>query len=540
MFDGQLWQSVNLRAFPKLPALFISRLTEHIGPFVKALDLLGHTGLASCTLLDVANNLRVPSAPTAGYTHTQLTTINLQGCNVITTQSLHHLLINSPFLRTLCVKGLRAVTNATLDVLALCPHLTALDMGRCSNIDGNGVRSLGAAVLARDARLALKELRLSGLQEVDDNMLATLGRAAPHLEVLDLSYCHTLHNSALEAFVCYPNLGGMDGVPTVSLTAREAGREARDPRRFIRRVTALRHLVLSYCILLTDVACSNLAHALPRLEFLELAGIGGELHDDGLVRLLRTTPYLRRLDLEDASSITDNVLSALTPPPSPSDMDADDTISSGRGRSATLSPSMQTGHALEHLIVSYTTQLTNGALTALIHGCPRLRVLEADGTHISGTVVRQFVRQIRERQTQGAELVVVDCRLIGEYVIRDLAVHTRPRRGWRAWEARKLGYLDGRDEEDLKVGQDECDEERVVLKSFYNWQTVDAVRAARERRRKATKRAQTSGRLEQASKTEVSKWTGKVKWWSPSRRSSGNNTPAMDNMDPDRDGCIVM
>jgi F-box/leucine-rich repeat protein 2/20 len=38
----------------------------------------------------------------------------------------------------------------------------------------------------------------------------------------------------------------------------------------------------------------------------------------------------------------------------------------------------------------------------------------------------------------------------------------------RSWEARKLRYLDGRDEEDLKVGQGECDEKRVVIKSFYS------------------------------------------------------------------------
>jgi hypothetical protein len=53
----------------------------------------------------------------------------------------------------------------------------------------------------------------------------------------------------------------------------------------------------------------------------------------------------------------------------------------------------------------------------------------------------------------------------------------RPRNGWRSWETRKLGYLDGRDEEDLKVGQDKCDEKRVVIKSFYSWQIVDDVRA---------------------------------------------------------------
>jgi hypothetical protein len=60
----------------------------------------------------------------------------------------------------------------------------------------------------------------------------------------------------------------------------------------------------------------------------------------------------------------------------------------------------------------------------------------------------------------------------------------RSRKGWRSWEARKLGYLDGRDEEDLKVGQDECDEKRVVIKSFYSWQIVDDVREWRRASKK--------------------------------------------------------
>ncbi|KAI6133624.1 hypothetical protein EV401DRAFT_1848320 [Pisolithus croceorrhizus] len=508
VFDGQLWEDVDLQAFPKLPALFLARLAENIGPFVKQLDLSGHTSLASNTLADMTNSLCVRSAPTLDFTYTQLTTVNLQGCTNLTTQSLHGLLIRSPFLRSLCVKGLGAVTNATFDVLALCQHLTSLNMNHCIHIDGEGLRAFGAAVLLRGACLALKELRLSGIQDV-----------------LDLSYCPSLHNSALAALVSCTE-EEKDKTKTISLTAREAGMAIRDSRRYIRRVTALRHLSLSHCSLLTDIACSNLAYALPRLEFLELAGIGGELHDDGLVKLLNTTPLLRRLDLEDASSITDAVLSALTP------VKEDDSAPAGD-----VAP-LHTGHALEHLVVSHASRLTNDGFSSLIRGCPKLRFLEADSTLVSGSVVREFVCTSRERRIKDAHFIAVDCRLVGENVVKDVMTHTRPRRGWRSWEARKLGYLDGRDGEDLKVGQDECDKERVVLKSFYNWQMVDAVKAARDRKRKATKKLRDNGSSEQVSELEEGKWTSRMKWWSPSRRSSGNNTPGLD--DSDRDGCVIM
>jgi len=52
---------------------------------------------------------------------------------------------------------------------------------------------------------------------------------------------------------------------------------------------------------------------MPQLEFLELGRVGGDLKDDGIVRLLETLPNLRKLDLEDANEITDDVLRAITP-----------------------------------------------------------------------------------------------------------------------------------------------------------------------------------------------------------------------------------
>ncbi|KAF8559938.1 RNI-like protein [Imleria badia] len=526
VFDGQLWQSVDLRAFPAASSNFLASLVELSGPFIKNLDLSGHTYLSPTALIDIAGDLCVRSAPVVNFTYTQLTAITLQGCTALTTQSLHSLLIRSPFLRSLNVKGLQAVTNATFDVLVLCSHLTSLNMSRCINIDGDGVCAFGAAVMARGARLALKELWLCGLAMVDDDTLATLGKAAPHLEVLDLSYCRGLHNSALEAFVSCEDDEKAFG-ETVSLTSRQAGRDPREWRRYVRRVTALRHLSLSNCIMLTDTACSNLAHSVPRLEFLELAGIGKTLKDDGLVHLLGTTPFIRKLDLEDASDITDAVLEVLTPEPA---------VEEESPTSSKKTEPPQPGHALEHLTVSCATNLTNDAFKALIRGCSKLRVLEADGTFISGMVLKDFVRQVCERGINDAGLVVVDCRSVGERSVKDMVVNTRPRKGWRTWEARKLGYLDGRDGEELKVGQDECDEKRVVIKSFYSWQTVDAVRHMRERKKKANKKSQSaSGPLSEPE--DGWKLPGKMRWWPSSRITSGNNTPGEDS---DRDGCVVM
>jgi F-box/leucine-rich repeat protein 2/20 len=427
----------------------------------------------------------------------------------------------------LCLKGLSAVTNTTCDIIAVyCTRLVVLDLGRCTNLDAGGIRSLAMTAASRGEYLTLKELRLSGLKHVDDYMMAALGRAAPYLEVLDLSYVRQLHNTAVEAFVACADDDEEDeenGLRIVCLNAREAGRNIDELNTYRRRVTRLRHLSLSSCLLLTDTACSHLAHSVPVLEYLELAGIGSSLEDDGLIRLLNTTPLLKRLDLEDASSITDAILATLTPVP-PED-EADDAL---------LPPESP----LEHLVISGALEVSDDALLALIRGCARLRVLEADNTRMGPVVLKSFVRTARRRARTDAKIVAIDCRGFGETLLKDLALHTRPRLGWRAFGARALGYLDARDGsvEDFKLGQDECDPGRVVVKTFYGWQTVDAVQMGREKRRKAKTRRAAN---ESAGSSDMDDGVGRgTRWWSPGGRRSGASSPPA--VPESNEGCTIM
>ena len=91
------------------------------------------------------------------------------------------------------------------------------------------------------------------------------------------------------------------------------------------------------------------------------------------------------------------------------------------------------GHALEHLVISYAGNVTNQALLNLIRNCTSLRVLEADNTRMTGLVLREFVQTMRARKTPDARVVAVDCRSVGEQVVKELAPQTRPRLGWRSW-----------------------------------------------------------------------------------------------------------
>jgi len=468
--DGQLWSNLDLRPFPKMPDSQLLRILQSAGSFITSLNLSYRRSLLPSCLESLTDSLSVVEGMRVGPSYNQLTCLSMNGCSTITTPSLHYLLTRSPCLETSSLKGMPAVTNETCEILSQhCPRLLSLDLSRCKNLTGAGIRIFASSAVARAKQLSLVELRLSGLKGITDSMMSALGKAAPFLEVLDLSYCRDLHNSSLDAFVACTEDFALD---SISLTARQAGRNP-SGGRFQRRITRLRHLSLSSCPLLTDIACSHLAFAMPQLELLELAGIGTELKDDGVIRLLETLPNLRKLDLEDAVDITDSVLRAITPS-SPSDTVGYDH--------------RVPGHALEHLIVSCAAQLSNDAFLALIRNCTRLRVLEADSTRISTAAVKEFVSVARERNILDASMVAIDCRSMNESVIKELADSTRPRLGWRAYEARKLAFLDGRDDEALGVGQDECNPQRVVLKTFASWQTVDAVAAARSKRRKGWRR----------------------------------------------------
>ena len=525
-------------------------------------------------------------------------------------------------LERLNVKGLKAVTNVTLDVLSTsAPLITHLNLSRCLNIDAEGLRSYFTAVMDREETLRLRDLRVSGLRRMDDDVMEKMGRTCPELEVLDLSYAKDLHNSAVEAFVRWPEDWGVPSPPaspfsppssspttgfpfpspsswpslasfpssflsaseererrervvgpalkwnhrqeSILLTSKDAGRDPGDPTRYRRRLTQLRHINFSCCMLLTDIAASHLAHTVPRLEFFEMGGIGGEVREEGLIRLFRTTPWVRKIDLEDAADVGDALIEVLIPDPSSSDA-VSPVLADG--------PAPQPGHALEDLIISHAAGVNNDALLALVRRCARLRVLEADGTRILPGTVREFVKLSGERGMRDARLVAIDCRSIGDGATREIFSLIRPRLGWRAYGARKLGYFDSRDDEygDIaaevgggdsgrrnadSVVMDECDPERVVVKTFYTWQVVDQVKAAREKRAKAGKAAG-KGRNSRNRTSDDSGVGGvgggggggggaRMRWWpgagsGRSSRFAGAGTPTILETGPDREVCVLM
>ncbi|KAN0060475.1 hypothetical protein ACQY0O_007806 [Thecaphora frezii] len=191
-----------------------------------------------------------------------------------------------------------------------------------------------------------------------------------------------------------------------------------------------------------------------------------------------------------------------------------------------------TGTHLTHLVLSSAKQVTAAALMLLIRRCPHLRHLEVDDTPAGDSVAREFVHLARQRKARDAYISLVDCRGLTRGASQELASlegadgGTRPRCGQRGWAFRHFYYddadaaaIDGfsaspskatssqnRAGKDVRqgadvaagptaaalraaLGQDECNRNKVVLKSFYAWESVDARKKARRRAEaKAAKR----------------------------------------------------
>ncbi len=359
----------------------MSDLLHHVARFLIQVDLHGWR-----TLPDLA--LRRALVPAAGVL--KLQKLDLRFCNQVSPSTLAGLLAAGPDLRHLDVRGLEAVDWPMIQSLnASCPRLESLDISFCR----------GAGTLEDEAFSTSGEWRRLTTLKAAGGMLGrgvlrTLAQDLARLETLDLSYSPSITDDELldltrmdkdPALETYDLLDSLI-LPTevVRLRPMQAGLPAHmasDGGLICRRLLALRHLSLTRCSRITEQGCHYLAYAVPKLELLELAGIGVHLRDDGLVALLNSTPLIRKIDLESAIEVTDKVILALTPP-----------------RHASVEKEEHPGLRLESLSLGYASGVTTDALMRLIRGCPRLQHLGLDVSRFS-QILSRSADAIMDRRT---------------------------------------------------------------------------------------------------------------------------------------------
>ncbi|KAG9102288.1 hypothetical protein FS749_009628 [Ceratobasidium sp. UAMH 11750] len=432
------------------------------------------------SLLTLTRFDALPAPPTRT---TNLTRLVLSSCIKLPTQALNALLSASPSLTRLEMRALPAVTDETCTILATrCHSLTWLDLGCCPNL---GARTL-PSILGTNTDGGFKHLRvlhMSGYPHVDTPIFKQLGETlGGTLETLDLAGVWGVTDACLAAFVdMEPSTAQVEmarltqverwararasddrteiipPTPFVSLAARETGLESTLPGPFFRRRTALRHLNLSGCRRVSDTGIGALAHAVPDLETLQLAGIGPIMSPPGLVPLFRTTRKIRGVDFEDAN-ISDSVLEALTT-----------TKTKQR-------PSHLTSRSKSLCAPIPSTQATR-PLTSFFPAAPSSLQARLPKSYAPTIVWSDSL--FVPRGLVGAEISTIDTRFVTGGDLPTSSI--RPRRGTREWATRGLGYVGARDP-NTSDADDECDERNMVVKAYWSWQSVDGLL---ERRRAA-------------------------------------------------------
>ncbi|CAE6480788.1 unnamed protein product, partial [Rhizoctonia solani] len=310
---GPCLTDLDLRGFTCFNALHAERVVGWISaPTVAIPKSEGDIPLVP-SLLSLT---RYDTLPTLPSKTTNLTRLVLSSCFQLSSQALHALLSASPHIVHLEMRALQAVTDETCSILSSnCRMITYLDISRCSNLGPEALTHICGIArphIPNTGLLRLKTLHMAGYAYVDSTSLRRLGaHLGRTLETLNLAGAWGTSDAAIAAYVeIQPTaaqierskmaeierwararraVGVKEGeeseVEFVTLCAREAGLDPTLPGPFYRRQTALRHLNVSGCRRLTDVGLASLAHAVPKLEVLEVAGVAG-IGQPGLVKLL--------------------------------------------------------------------------------------------------------------------------------------------------------------------------------------------------------------------------------------------------------------
>ncbi|GAA5924830.1 uncharacterized protein JCM15063_005745 [Sporobolomyces koalae] len=491
--DGQLWPdgpSTRLIGSDALRSGALARLFDESGAFVKTLDLRGSGKTVTSKLLESIIH-------GAGCLHiegkTRLATIDLTGCLSLSSRSISLLLSSSPSLQAITLFALPQIVDSHISTLARsCPQLASLNVSRCRNLAAPALLNLCQEHRRSDLRLQV--VKAANLAQMTDAVAHALFTAHPELVVVDINFSPLLTDRVFERIFDLqdpPDYPGSE-IPSQAPFFRTSD----GPRRVLAH---LQHLNLTGCSGLTSRALSYFhtpsrsslvpQSLVPNLRTLELSRLPRSFdrsnHLSRFLESVRST--LIKLDLEDGVELDDPVLVALGPSPT-----------------------------LECLIINACSSFSDAAISDFVRQCTRLLVLEADGTDISDSTSKEFIRLVQARQlartpdeAQIRKLSILDNRmtarrLVSRGEIDETWIRTRTgSRGW--WTGQAVGFYHDQEDEDIPTTQDsveeeenqsasrnkptkrgleECDPDRIVVRSFYSHLQVDVADLERERRRK--------------------------------------------------------
>lgn len=152
---------------------------------------------------------------------TLLHKLDLSCCSRVTDPSMIAICRSLPDLRDLCVRRCRAISNIGVAEIQNLTNLVKLDLSNCDMVTSDGI-SLG---LCQKYNTTLKQLYLSGINNMTEDTVVKLAQHLPNLTHLDLGYCITaVTDIALQAifqhqvWLQYLKLSGCNRITDVGLT----------------------------------------------------------------------------------------------------------------------------------------------------------------------------------------------------------------------------------------------------------------------------------------------------------------------------------
>ncbi|WWD20969.1 hypothetical protein CI109_105448 [Kwoniella shandongensis] len=486
-FDGQLWQLVHLA--PMAHCMHIEtlrRILTQAQSFVTLISLRGMDNLIGSQLIDMLSTIDGSSAGNGRFP--SLTTLDLRGCKSLSVASICAFIQNAPHLTSINLKGVQAVSSEVIRcITAYTTQLEQLDVSRCCDLSLNDMVVFVESMQEEQSK-RLTSLRLAGIKGYGGaagKLLPSISARLVNLETLDLQDCVDVNDEDFKLLV-----------------------ERLDKTN---QTSNLRHLNLSGCLTLTPTTLQTLTKRFPNMTHLELANMPDmfkerDNEDMYLVRLLRSMPHLRRLDLEGTGiggGVTDKVLDALTP----GRQDSEGTV----------------GSELVELRIGFARSVTSEAMVRLMRGCTRLKIFEADNTSANNAVMRDFLRR---RSSADASLCLIDCRSITPAAYASVAPSARPRQGWKGWSAVPFSY-----DKEIELS------DKPVLKTFWSWKNAEPLKGWQQARNEAEGLAS----VVEGSSGEVG--VDSTDGWEKKRRPGmgrrGSWWRTEDDLD-DRAGCVVM
>ncbi len=188
-----------------------------------------------------------------------LVELGLQDCQKITDESLRHLSVGLPGIRTINLSFCVSITDTGVKSLARLPQLETLNLRSCDNISDLGMGFL----CEEDGSGSLRSLDVSFCASVSDGGLKLIAAGVPTLRSLSLTTCSI----------------GDEGL-----------------RKAAQHLTDLRELSIGQCSRVTDEGLRAVASGLKRLRSLDLYGCPGL--SEATLATLRNMPEMCSLKLD--------------------------------------------------------------------------------------------------------------------------------------------------------------------------------------------------------------------------------------------------